>query len=257
MSTIYSNIKNLKKEQTVILIDNLGSFLNTMNDLMKNNDYIFRGISKNDEKYPKIIRNNKVYSENRENQLFMEFEKYCGLYGRVRDCWEFLALAQHHGLETRLIDFSSNPFVATFFSLHNSSATKHIIYVANKKDYEEIKKVNFSCNGETFFGNISEMSYAQRTEYNFTRLSIEGKTIILEPNYANERVFAQRGLFLIPPFVDTKNIDTIYDEMPIKLVIDKSASEEILAYLNKNNFDEFHLMPDLSSACFEINLITK
>lgn len=252
MATIYAHM-NKPTEQTVIQIDSLESFLNVVNSYLKNNEYIFRGISKEDEKYPKIIRENRAFSDEREDRLLKEFEKYCGLYGGARDCWDFLALAQHHGLETRLIDFSNNPFVATFFSLHNQSAAEYIVYVANKRDYKNVKQVDFSSFNGVFYGNLSEMSFADRIRHNYSFLIRGCATVVFEPNYANERVFAQKGLFLIPPFIDKEIIDTLYSKMPIKLVINKSIREEILDYLAQNNFDEFHLMPDLSSACFEIN----
>lgn len=256
MANIYS-FNTTKREQKTIFIDTLDAFLKIVNNQFRYDGFIFRGISKSDEKYPKIIRNNRDYSFEREGKLLEQFEHYHGLYSKVRDSWEFITLAQHHGLETRLIDFSDNPFVAAFFSLYNSSSDLHVIYVANKKDYEEAKKINYLVRNGTFFGGFSEMTFANRIKHIFSLLAEDGKTVILEPNYGNERVFAQQGLFLIPPFVEKKNIDEIYENMPYKIVLDKAASEEILKYLSKNGFDEFHLMPDLSSTCFEINRITK
>ena len=256
MSTIYSFNIN-KREQKIVRISDINSFLKVFNELINNDNYIFRGLSKDDEKYPKIIRNNKTFSLEREVHLLVEFEKYCGLYGSVRNCWEFIALAQHHGLDTRLIDFSKNPFVAAFFSLYNSYAVEYVVYAADKGDYMNVKDINFHVRNGCYLGGMSEMSFSEKIKHNYSVLLEDGRIVILEPNYANERIFAQQGLFLISPLVDKTKIDEIYNNMPIKIVIDKSARKVIWEYLSKNNFDEYHLMPDLSSACIEINRTTK
>src|SRR3954469_11694943 len=43
--------------------------------------------------------------------------------------WEWLAIAQHHGLATRLLDWTDNPLVALFFAIHSSPDCDAAIWI--------------------------------------------------------------------------------------------------------------------------------
>lgn len=67
------------------------------------------------------------YMEKRLFQLFRE-SAVPHIVHEPKSDWEWLALGQHHGLPTRLLDWSYNPMVATFFAVENESDTDSAIY---------------------------------------------------------------------------------------------------------------------------------
>lgn len=62
--------------------------------------------------------------ERHERWLLDEFKKGARPHTPVppQDEWEWLALAQHHGLATRLLDWTSNPLGALYFACERSDA---------------------------------------------------------------------------------------------------------------------------------------
>lgn len=68
--------------------------------------------------------------EGQEKELFRTFNKRAvpHLARKCETDWEWLALAQHHGLPTRLLDWSLNPLVAAYFAIEKEHRGDSIIY---------------------------------------------------------------------------------------------------------------------------------
>ena len=247
MPTIYSLLKDNKKHK-ILYIKKVEDFFKLSFRLMENENYIYRGINIDDQKYPKIIRLKDCSKY--EAGLLQEFEKYYGLYFNSSNFWEFIALAQHHGLKTRLIDFTYNIFVAAFFALHKKAKNgMYKIFVFNKQNFQSFKDWNRDI---TYVSEPDDrMSDDVVTAFNiFKDRNVD---FILNPHYSNNRMFVQQGLFVVPSVLTKKHVDKLYDDASIEIIISANVRKYILERINNFGYNEYRLMPDLDSACHEIN----
>lgn len=144
---------------------------------------------------------------------------------------ECLAIAQHHGLATRLLDWSNNPLIATYFSCKDLPSKDGAIYVFYPDNLLEEEAFNYR--------DVTEVKqYIPRSIV--TRILNQSGRFTYHPNPSKEIEFGE----LSHPFVGQKLK---------KILIPKEAKEHILDELNIYNINELSLFPDLDGLSRHFN----
>lgn len=140
--------------------------------------WVFRGHAQDWPLRPTIGRNANRYRPDTEAKLLSEFKRLARpymSYANVMTEWDWLFVAQHHGLPTRLLDWTVNPLVAAYFACHASAR--------GKRDGKVIAI-------ETRHSGLIDV------EGRKDPLSIE-RTAFVYPSSVASRIVAQRGLFSV------------------------------------------------------------
>lgn len=156
----YYEIKNVK---SIILIDCIEDFYNILQFYSAPRDeskekYVFRGFSNAMQKYCTFYRriNKEEYSYklkgadeqkfrkfvNREVEFIRKFEQNAlsSLAACITSPLDLIAAAQHYGLPTRLLDWSTSILIAMLFSLYNRDikASYYAVFAINKQKYSTL-----------------------------------------------------------------------------------------------------------------------
>ncbi|MFC1794705.1 FRG domain-containing protein [Planctomycetota bacterium] len=156
----------------------------------------------------------------------------------VGDTPRWLALMQHHGAPTRMLDFTWSPWVAAFFALE--PATKDAaVWAINTR---ELETYGFGPYPEPYSRPRKPKEWLK--EYGFDR---DGVTVG-EPYFMNKRLIAQSGTLVIPHDI-TRPINSILGkrkDLVVKFILSgPEIRDKGLEELYTMNLTYATLFPDL------------
>lgn len=187
---------------------------------MRDTGWIFRGVSS--PKYypqPSIGRDAfGPYDKEHELRIFREFKKraVAVLADPRLDDWHWLAYAQHVGVPTRLLDWSTSPLVAAFFALEKECTSDRAIFCVKYSTY------------------LHEVEVEKKSPFDNRKL---GR---FSPPQLFERLRAQRGVFTIHP--DPTQIFYLKNMKVIR--IPRECVKPFRRILFKYGIDYWYVYPD-------------
>lgn len=291
-------------------IENFDEYLNTVHrELGANGEQkrrlYFRGQSKRvHEGYslkPSIARYDHLGTlplaalEQLECEVLETFSNHLLTYVQHRPMtpWEELAIAQHHGLPTRFMDWTTNPLVALYFAVRNTNGRSGdsavYVLISNPKRYADLKRgqavqvkpiadaatVPATDADDDAYENVggdqeveqasnpAETSAADAEDITADVGPLELPTpfkiienIIYDPPHVSPRIRAQDGVLLAcwQPMRELEEKDYL------EIVIKQGAHDEIRRRLDQYGVFDKQLFPDLDGIAkwlkyraFEIN----
>ncbi|MBI1938281.1 MAG: FRG domain-containing protein [Ignavibacteriales bacterium] len=230
------------KTKTKYLVEEITNFLGFIEILDSFGDInpfelsLFRGQDCDEPLLPKLARYKGIRDKRRfENDLFKKFKKHSLSYinNSFNSDWDYLSLAQHHGLPTRLLDWTENPLIALWFAVKSDNI---------KSEYAVVWQ--FDPPTEDIIGSDEQAS------------PFEGeRTKIYNPNHISDRIKVQSGWFTAHKYIAKsrrfvpleKNIR--YSDCLFKFIIAKKLFPEIRVKLNHMGINASTIFPDLDGLC--------
>ena len=224
-----------------ITINNIVDLFRFVKNCCDGKSIVYRGQPIDRDLLPKIARVKLISPKDKSERLmFDSFTRMSHPHlteGRKTQV-EMLAIAQHHGMATRLLDWSNNPMVALWFAVDKAPA----------KD----EKGNVE-NGVLWALDISELETISESE---TLDPFEiNRTMIFRPKHIVARIISQFGIFTIHHYDHGEggwvalNRNREFQNKLTKVIIPSCIFHDLRKELDRFGFNPATMFPDLEGVC--------
>lgn len=212
-----------------------------------------------------LKRNCKEHYRELEKAMLRNFTKYAVIEdpGLANDVWRQLIVGRHHGLASRLQDWTHSPLISLHFATTGESLSKMDEHDAviwrvdireiNKKLPEKYRAELEKNKAHIFTLDMLNSVVSNLEEYD---RDMGGRSmVLLEPPSIDERIVNQYSHFFIVPS-DMEDIERFIDENTegtIKYIVDKNLKWRIRDMLDQLNVTERMIFPGLDGLTAWLN----
>lgn len=193
-----------------------------------------------------------------ERHLLRNFKKYAHSNLVESDSlWHWLALAQHHGLPTRLLDWTYSPLIAMHFATSKIEDFNKdgVIWSTN---YEAAHSILPNSLRDVLYGEGANMFTAAilakvvNSLAEFDKLDSNPFLLMFEPSSMNDRIINQYAVFSVMSNQNTTVDDWAekHRDFCQKIVIPASLKWEVRDKLDQSNITERMLFPGLDGLAY-------
>ncbi|MEQ8704306.1 MAG: FRG domain-containing protein [Phaeodactylibacter sp.] len=240
-------VKNWSELQDVLYHDSWNDQLQRFRS-----GYVYRGME--DMNYELTSTLNRLGESHLEKHLLRNFRKYSHkqIRSEYTSVWNWLALAQHHGLPTRLLDWTYSPYVALHFTTNdfNRYDRDGAIWAVNYVDTKTYLPDQLALIIEEEGSHIFTAEMLERAVDSLSRLSHLKKddfAVFFEPPSIDDRIVNQYAVFSMMSNPNTLLSDwlTGREVRYFKIIIPAELKWEIRDKLDQSNINERVLFPGL------------
>ena len=192
--------------------------------------------------------------EAKERHLLSSFRKYAlrsAVHGDL--VWNWLSLAKHHGLPTRLLDWTYSPYVAMHFATHNfrDFGEDATIWCVDYRETNELLPAPLRKVAQGEDVNMFTTELLAGVAKTLDEFDAFGKkndfVVFFEPPSLDERIVNQFALFSLPSS-PTMQLQSLLEQRAAtyrKIVIPAELKWEVRDKLDQANITERVLFPGL------------